>query len=76
MPKVWHIEEAKHKLGEVVERAIESGPRILTRCGVKVAVVLSYPEYLQRKEVSLSEFFGRSPLGELDLERDQSLTQP
>jgi antitoxin Phd len=78
MQKVWQIQEAKNKLSEVVERAIESGPQILTRRGTEVAVVLSYPEYLQlkRKQVPLSEFFRRSPLGELDLERDRSPVRP
>lgn len=78
MQKVWQIQEAKNKLSEVVERAIESGPQILTRRGAEVAVVLSYPEYLQlkRKQVPLSEFFRRSPLGELDLERDRSPARP
>ena len=78
MQKVWQIQEAKNKLSEVVERAIESGPQILTRRGAEVAVVLSYPEYLQlkRKQVPLSEFFRRSPLGKLDLERDRSPARP
>lgn len=78
MQKVWQIQEAKNKLSEVVERAIESGPQILTRRGAEVAVVLSYPEYLQlkRKQIPLSEFFQRSPLGELDLERDRSPARP
>jgi prevent-host-death family protein len=36
-------------LSEVVEEAIESEPQILTRRGVEVAVVLSFPEYLALK---------------------------
>ena len=34
----------------MVEEAIEKGPQILTRRGVEVAVVLSFPEYLELKK--------------------------
>jgi antitoxin Phd len=78
MERSWQIQEAKNKLSEVVEGAIASGPQILTRRGVEVAVVLSFAEYLQlkRKQTPLSEFFRRSPLGELDLERDRTPVRP
>jgi len=72
--KTWQIQEAKNKLSEVVDDAIEQGPQVLTRRGEEVAVVLSYPEYLKLKKRStpLSEFFRQSPLGEIELERDRS----
>lgn len=78
MRRAWQIQEAKNKLSEVVEEAIEHGPQILTRRGTEVAVVLSYSEYLQlrKKEMSLSEFFRKSPLRDLDLERDRSPARP
>jgi len=74
MPRVWQIQEAKNKLSELVEDAIEHGPQILTRRGAEVAVVLSYPEYLQlkKKQTPLSEFFRQSPLAGVELERDRS----
>jgi antitoxin Phd len=78
MQRSWQIQEAKNKLSEVVEEAIEKGPQILTRRGVEVAVVLSFPEYLElkKKQVPLSELFRRAPLGDLDLERDRSPLRP
>lgn len=78
MQRTWQIQEAKNKLCEVVEEAIEKGPQVLTRRGVEVAVVLSYSEYLslRKKQVSLSEFFRQSPLAELDLERDKTPWRP
>lgn len=78
MQRSWQIQEAKNKLSEVVEEAIEKGPQILTRRGVEVAVVLSFDEYLQlkRKQTPLSEFFRQSPLADLDLERDRSPVRP
>jgi antitoxin Phd len=78
MRRVWQIQEAKNKLSEVVEGALEEGPQILTRRGVEVAVVLSFSEYQQmrREKTSLFEFFQDSPLEELDLERDRSPVRP
>ena len=78
MHGTWQIQEAKNKLSEVVEEAIEKGPQILTRRGVEVAVVLSFPEYLklQKQQTPLSQFFQQSPLSELDLERDRSPVRP
>jgi antitoxin Phd len=78
MHGTWQIQEAKNKLSEVVEEAIEKGPQILTRRGVEVAVVLSLPEYraLRKKQTPLSELFRQSPLADLDLERDRSPVRP
>lgn len=78
MPRSWQIQEAKNKLSELVEEAIENGPQILTRRGEEVAVVLSLSEYrkLKKKQTSLSEFFRQSPLEDLDLERDRSPARP
>lgn len=69
MQRSWQIQEAKNKLSEVVDEAIEQGPQILTRRGEEVAVVLSVSDYLQlkKKQTSLSEFFQQSPLGDLEL---------
>jgi antitoxin Phd len=79
--KSWQIQEAKNKLSEVVQEALDSGPQVLTRRGVEVAVVLSYPEYLKlkKKQTPLSEFFRRSPLAgveDLNLDRDRSPARP
>lgn len=73
---VWQIQEAKNKLSEVIDHALEQGPQIITRRGVEAVIVLSYQEY--RKLVSsqrkLSDFFRESPLAgiDLDLGRDTS----
>jgi prevent-host-death family protein len=74
MEGIWQIQEAKSNLSEVIERAIDDGPQILIRGGEEIAVVLSYPEYLQLKKerTPLSEFFRQSPLESLDLARDRS----
>jgi len=41
---VWQIQEAKNKLSEVIDRALDQGPQIITRRGVEAVIVLSYPE--------------------------------
>jgi antitoxin Phd len=73
---VWQLQEAKNKFSEVVQEAVECGPQVITRRGVKTAVVLSYAEYrkTQLSQGSLSEFFRDSPLVgvDLDLQRDTS----
>jgi prevent-host-death family protein len=76
MGRVWQLQEAKNKLSEVVEEALQNGPQVITRRGKEAAVLLSYEEYrkmlLQQKK--LSDFFRESPLVgvELDLTRDRS----
>jgi prevent-host-death family protein len=72
----WQLEEAENKLSQVVENALNDGPQIITRRGVEVAVVLSYPEYqkILASRQNLSDFFRGSPLAgvDLDLTRDTS----
>jgi antitoxin Phd len=74
--RTWQLQEAKNKLSRVIDNAINSGPQIITRRGVEVAIVLSYEEYkrMMATEQSLSDFFRKSPLAgiDLDLARDKS----
>ena len=76
MIQTWQLQEAKNKLSRVIDDAIDSGPQIITRRGVEVAIVLSYAEFkkLTATDESLSAFFQRSPMMgiDLDLTRDKS----
>jgi antitoxin Phd len=76
MIQTWQLQEAKNKFSRVVEDAVNSGPQIITRRGVEVAIVLSYAEYkkMVAPRQKLSEFFRESPLAgsDLDLTRDKS----
>ncbi len=71
----WQLQDAKNKFSEVVEKAIKSGPQIVTRRGIETVVVLSVDEYrkLTAPSTGLVEFFRESPLygADLDLERDK-----
>ena len=76
MIQTWQLQEAKNKLSRVVDNAVNSGPQIITRRGVEVAIVISYAEYqkMVASQGSLVDFFRESPLVglELDVERDKS----
>jgi antitoxin Phd len=70
------LQEAKNKFSRVVDDAVNSGPQIITKHGVEVAIVISYESY-QKMIASrgrLSDFFRESPLVglDLDLARDKS----
>jgi antitoxin Phd len=77
MIQTWQLQEAKNKLSRVIENAVNSGPQIITKRGVEVAIVLSYAEYQKMiaSRGSLSTFFRNSPLAgtDVDLARDKSI---
>ncbi len=67
----WQMQEAKNRLSELVDQALTKGPQEITRHGRKAVVVISHQEYYKLKETreSLMDFFAKSPLHGLDLER-------
>ncbi len=75
--KIWQLQEAKNRFSEVVNKALEEGPQIVTRHGEEIVIILSKAEYnrLVKSQTSLLEFFRQSPLVgiELELERDSSM---
>jgi antitoxin Phd len=75
MDGVWQIQDAKNKLSEVITRALNQGPQLITKHGEKTVVVVSYAEYekLRKSQGKLSDFFRASPLTGVDLARDKSL---
>ena len=75
MNTVWQIQDAKNQLSEVIARALQQGPQLITKHGQKTVVVIAYTEYekLRKSQGKLSEFFRASPLAGVDLKRDKSL---
>jgi prevent-host-death family protein len=69
----WTVAEAKAKLSEVIQRAVNEGPQKITRHGEPAAVVVSAEEWERktRRKGNLAEFFANSPLrgAALDLKR-------
>ena len=80
MARIWQLQEAKNKLSEVVDEAMNHGPQVITKRGVEAVIVLSYAEYRKMilRQKPLSVFFQESPLAEepLDLSRDRSGLRP
>ena len=72
--QTWQLQHAKNKLSELVDRAVEEGPQVITRRGVETAVVVSVTDYrrMATPKQSLVDFLRTSPLAgvDLDLERD------
>ena len=71
----WQLQEAKNRFSEVVKKALQDGPQIVTKRGVETVVVLSVEAYkkLTRPQSDLVEFFQKSPLrgSNLDLDRNK-----
>ncbi len=75
MEKTWQLQEAKNRFSEVIERALNEGPQEVFRHGKKAVVVVSCEDFdlWQRGPDSLVEFFRKSPLRDLELERPRDL---
>lgn len=71
----WQLQDAKNRLSEVVRKASDEGPQVITLRGDDAVVVVAAEEYarLTRKpKASLVEFFRKSPLGALALDLTRS----
>jgi antitoxin Phd len=77
MAKRWQLQDAKNRFSEVVEKAVNEGPQIVTKRGEDTVVVLSMAEYkkVSKSRVSLLEFLQNSPLkgSGIVIERDKSM---
>lgn len=62
--KVWSVAQAKARLSEVIDRALEQGPQAITRNGRPAVVVVSSADWARRtrRKGTLAEFFAASPL--------------
>ncbi|UCH26098.1 MAG: type II toxin-antitoxin system Phd/YefM family antitoxin [Trueperaceae bacterium] len=68
----WQIQEAKQKFSELIKRAHQEGPQVVTRHGEEVAVVVSAETYrrLSGSAKDFKAFLLSGPdLGELDIQR-------
>jgi prevent-host-death family protein len=71
MKTVWKLHEAKSHFSELVECAVHDGPQTITKHGKGMAVLLSAKDNarLKGRKESLVEFFRRSPMRGLELDR-------
>ena len=72
----WQIQAAKAQFSEVIRRARESGPQVVTKQGKEEVVILPIEQFKKLTErakqpKSLVKFIAESPLAEaeVDLER-------
>ena len=74
----WPIADAKARLSEVIDRAIEAGPQVITRHGRPTAVLVSTDEWNRktRRKGNLAEFFAASPLRGSNIKIQRSKDRP
>lgn len=73
---IWQVQEAKTKLSEVIDRAINEGPQTITRHGKARAVLLSVEEYdaLANRKPNFVDFLLNGPrFDDIDIERSKEL---
>ncbi len=72
----WKLQDAKNKFSEVIRKASDEGPQVVTKHGKESVIVLSIKDFkkLKQSKTTLVEFFRNSPLTtvKLDTERDKS----
>ncbi|MFI6395755.1 type II toxin-antitoxin system Phd/YefM family antitoxin [Nonomuraea sp. NPDC050540] len=66
----WQLQEAKQRFSEVVRRAHDEGPQIVTRHGEDVAVIIDMAEYrrLKGQEPDFKKFLLEAPDWDDDLD--------
>ena len=70
----WQLQEAKQRFSEVVRRALEQGPQIVTRHGEAAVVIVAAREYeaLKGGTTDFKQFLREAPdLERLKVERDR-----
>jgi prevent-host-death family protein len=70
----WQLQDAKNRLSELVRKARDEGPQVITLHGRDAAVVVSASEYARRAKSKggLVEFLRKSPLAGAGLEVGRS----
>jgi prevent-host-death family protein len=66
----WQLQEAKNRLSEVVRKAADEGPQVITLRGEDAVVVVAADEYVRltrKPKGTLVHFLQKSPLGAVAL---------
>ena len=74
----WQLQEAKQRFSELVRRALEEGPQVVTRRGEEVVVIVGAEEFdrLSRTEEDFKDFLLCAPdLDALEIRRDWSTSR-
>jgi len=73
--KKWQLQDAKNRLSEVVRKATDEGPQIITLRGDDAVVVVAVDQYVRltrKPKGTLVDFFRKSPLGTVALDLTRS----
>ena len=69
----WQVQEAKQRFSELVQRALDEGPQVVTRHGREAVVIMAADEYrrLTGSVPDFKEFLLSGPdLADLELDQD------
>ncbi len=73
----WQLQDAKNKFSNLVDKAQNKGPQVVTKHGKEAVVVLSIEEFkkLIKPKDNLVTFFQKSPLAKngIDLTRNKDI---
>ena len=74
--QAWQLQEAKARLSEVIQKAINEGPQDISLRGRPAAVVLSHADFamLNRPKPSFTTLLRESPLHGVELEPERDAT--
>jgi prevent-host-death family protein len=77
---VWQLQAAKQKFSELVDRALEEGPQVVTRRGREIVVVLDIEEYrrLRGRKRDFKRFLLEGPpyFDDVEIERSTEPSRP
>jgi prevent-host-death family protein len=75
----WQLQDAKNRFSEVINKALQNGPQVVTRRGKKTVVIMSVEQYqsLIMPKMNIVDFFRNSPLRDedLDLKRKRDISR-
>lgn len=74
----WQLQDAKNRFSNLVEKAKNFGPQIVTKHGEEAVVVLSVAEYkrLVKPKMNIVKFFQKSPLSDYDIDFERTNELP
>lgn len=79
MKAEWQLQDAKNRLSQVVDKAVNEGPQTITLRGKPTVVLISVDAFkkLTQRRTKLSAFFAESPLRgvTLDLTRRMDVSR-
>ena len=75
---LWQLQDAKNRFSNLVEKAKNFGPQIVTKHGKEAVVVLSISDYkkLVKPKMNIVKFFQKSPLSDYDIDFKRKKESP